>query len=103
MLVYEHVELAPPNAARMIERCVALSAQGSSSPAEALVRVGSAAAGVLIVARREESDDGGEHAVELDRSALEGSLVEDGSAQNEAQTLAIVLRRPAHGGSQRDA
>ena len=45
MLVYEHVELAPPNAAPMIERCVALSAQGSSSPAEALV--GSAAAGVF--------------------------------------------------------
>ena len=48
-LVYEHVELAPPNAAWMTERCVALSAQGSSPP-EALV--GSAAAGVLIVARR---------------------------------------------------
>ena len=50
-LVYEHVELAPPNAAWMTERCVALSAQGSSpGPPEALV--GSAAAGVLTVARR---------------------------------------------------
>ena len=48
-LVYEHVELAPPNAAWMTERCVALSAQGSSSPAEALV---GSAAGVLTVARR---------------------------------------------------
>ena len=55
------------------------------------------------VDRGEESDDGGEHAVELDRSALEGSLVEDGSAQNEAQTLAIVLSISTHVGSQRDA
>ena len=54
-LVYEHVELAPPNAAWMTERCVALSAQGSSPPAEALV--GSAAAGVLTVATPLRAED----------------------------------------------
>ena len=97
--MYEHVELAPPNAAWMTERCVALSAQGSSPPTEALV--GSAAAGVLAAARKVMAALSAPYS--LTAALLRARLSRTVPPKTKPRPWPLFCAGQTHVGSQRDA